>query len=83
MDNHIDRVKFLMSNERKLQHNPENILNEAGVAKGMVIADLGSGPRFFTLPLARMTGDKGIVYAVDSSQTMLYGLTVAYRLSPL
>jgi ubiquinone/menaquinone biosynthesis C-methylase UbiE len=74
MDNHIDRVKFLMSNERRQQHNPENILNEAGVTKGMVIADLGSGPGFFTLPLARITGDKGIVYAVDSSLTMLDGL---------
>jgi ubiquinone/menaquinone biosynthesis C-methylase UbiE len=74
MENHIDRVKFLMSKERKQQHDPDSILNEAGVAKGMVIADLGSGPGFFTLPIAQMTGEKGLVYAVDSSQTMLDGL---------
>ena len=70
----IYRVKFLMSEERKQWHNPETILNEAGVTKGMVIADLGSGPGFFTIPMAQMTGEKGLVYAVDSNQTMLNGL---------
>ena len=74
MEHHIDRVKFLMSEERKQQHNPETILNEAGVTKGMIIADLGSGPGFFTIPMAQMTGEKGLVYAVDSNQTMLNGL---------
>ena len=74
IDHHIDRVKFLMSEERKQQHNPETILNEVGVTKGMIIADLGSGPGFFTIPMAQMTGEKGLVYAVDSNQTMLKGL---------
>ena len=68
---HSDRVKFLMSEERKQQHNPQTILNQAGVTKGMFIADLGSGPGFFTIPMAQTTGEKGLVYAVDSSQTML------------
>jgi ubiquinone/menaquinone biosynthesis C-methylase UbiE len=74
VDQHIDRVKFLMSEERKQQHNPETILKEAEVMEGMIIADLGSGPGFFTIPLAQMTGEKGLVYAVDSSQAMLDGL---------
>jgi ubiquinone/menaquinone biosynthesis C-methylase UbiE len=74
MEHHVDHVKFLMSQERKLQHNPETILKEAGVREGMVMADLGSGPGFFTIPMARMAGEKGLVYAVDSSQIMLNGL---------
>jgi ubiquinone/menaquinone biosynthesis C-methylase UbiE len=74
MEHHSDRVKFLMSEERKQQHNPQTILDEAGVKKGMIIADLGSGPGFMTIPMAQMTGEKGLVYAVDSSQTMLNGL---------
>jgi ubiquinone/menaquinone biosynthesis C-methylase UbiE len=74
MDHHIDSVKFLLSEERKQQHDPETILNEAGVTKGMIIADLGSGPGFFTIPMAQMTREKGLVYAVDSNQTMLNGL---------
>jgi ubiquinone/menaquinone biosynthesis C-methylase UbiE len=40
----------------------------------MTIADLGSGPGFFTIPMAQITGEKGLVYAVDSDQTMLNGL---------
>ena len=74
MEHHIDRVKFLMSEERKQWHNPETILNEAGITRGMIIADLGSGPGFFTIPMAQMTGEKGLVYAVDSNQAMLNGL---------
>jgi ubiquinone/menaquinone biosynthesis C-methylase UbiE len=74
MDHHIDRVKFLMSKERRQQHDPQTVLKEAGVRKGMVIADLGSGPGFFTIPMAQMTGEKGLVYAVDSNQAMLEGL---------
>ena len=57
-----------MSEERKQWHNPETILNKAGITKGMMIADLGSGPGFFTIPMAQMTGEKGLVYAVDSNQ---------------
>jgi ubiquinone/menaquinone biosynthesis C-methylase UbiE len=74
MEHHIDRVKFLMSKERKQQHNPQTVLKAAGVKRGMIIADLGSGPGFFTIPLAQMTGEKGLVYAVDSSQAMIDGL---------
>ena len=74
MEHHIDRVKFLMSEERKQWHNPETILNEAGITRGMIMADLGSGPGFFTIPMAQMTGETGLVYAVDSNQTMLNGL---------
>ena len=74
MENHIDRVKFLMSEERKQQHDPQIILIEAGVTKGMTIVDLGSGPGFFTIPMAQMTGERGLVYAVDSNQAMLDGL---------
>jgi tRNA A58 N-methylase Trm61 len=63
-----------MFEERKQWQNPQTILNEAGVTKGMIIADLGSEPGFFTIPMALTTGEKGLVYAVDSSQTMLNGL---------
>ena len=74
IDHHVDCVKFLMSEERKHQHNPETILKEAEVKKGMTIADLGSGPGFFTITMAQITGEEGLVYAVDSNQTMLNGL---------
>jgi ubiquinone/menaquinone biosynthesis C-methylase UbiE len=74
MEHHVDRVKFLMSKERVQQHNPETVLSEAGIIEGMTVADLGSGPGFFTIPMAQRTGEKGLVYAVDSNQAMLDGL---------
>ena len=74
MENHSNRAKFLMSEERKLWHNPETILKFAGATKGMTMADLGSGPGFFTIPMAQITGEKGLVYAVDSNQNMLDSL---------
>lgn len=74
MENHLDRAKFLMSEERKQWHNPETILKYAGATKGMTMADLGSGPGFFTIPMAQITGEKGLVYAVDSNQNMLDSL---------
>ena len=61
IDHHpIDRVKFLMSEERKQWHSPETILNQIRITRGMTIADLGSGPGFFTIPLAQQTGEKGL-----------------------
>ena len=69
-----ERIKFMMSEERKKWHNPELILKNANVEEGMILADLGSGPGFFTIPMAKLTGEKGRVYAVDSNETMLNSL---------
>ena len=74
MEDYSDRVKFFMSEERKQWHNPETILKNVGVVKGMTMADLGSGPGFFTIPMAKATSEKGLVYAVDSNVSMLNAL---------
>jgi ubiquinone/menaquinone biosynthesis C-methylase UbiE len=36
------------------------------VDRGQVVADLGCGPGYFTIPLAEKVGESGRVYAVDS-----------------
>jgi ubiquinone/menaquinone biosynthesis C-methylase UbiE len=74
MEHHIDRAKFLMSEERKRFHDPETVLNSIGATHGMVMADLGSGPGFFTVPMAQLAGEDGLVYAVDGNQAMLTAL---------
>ena len=63
-----------MSEERKQWHDPGNILNNIGVSSGITMADLGSGPGFFAIPMAKLTGEKGIVYAVDSNIAILNAL---------
>jgi ubiquinone/menaquinone biosynthesis C-methylase UbiE len=51
---------------RRAWYNPEAILRDAGLAAGMVFIDVGSGGGFFTLLAAKIVGEKGVVYAVDT-----------------
>ena len=37
----------------------------------MTVVDMGCGPGFFTLPLARLVGPTGVVYAVEGNRVML------------
>lgn len=58
---------------RKLFHNPEHILAPY-VREGDTVLDVGPGMGYFSIPLARMVGDKGKVIAVDVQARMLAAL---------
>jgi len=58
---------------RKLFHHPENILAPY-VHEGDTVLDVGPGMGYFTIPLARMVGDKGKVIAADVQAPMLAAL---------
>ena len=49
---------------RRLLSPPERFV-EKYVEQGQVVADLGSGPGFYSLPMAERVGKSGKVYAVD------------------
>ncbi len=55
---------------RRLFQNPQKIVGEY-VKKGDTIIDLGCGPGFFTIEMAKMVGPKGEVIAVDLQREML------------
>ena len=55
---------------RGLVHSPRRIL-QGLVGPGDTVADLGCGPGYFSLPLARMVGPDGSVVAVDLQPAML------------
>lgn len=62
---------YLLANPlRRLIHNPEEILFQY-VRDGARILEIGPGMGFFTLPMARMVGDRGKVFCVDVQQRML------------
>jgi ubiquinone/menaquinone biosynthesis C-methylase UbiE len=64
---------ILASPIRRIFHNPEKLLAPY-VGPGMNVLDVGSAMGFFTLPMARMTGQGGRVVAVDMQERMLRGL---------
>jgi len=51
---------------RRLTDNPNQYCSY--VTKGQVVADLGSGPGWYTLSLAESVGPEGKVYAVDINE---------------
>jgi len=55
---------------RKLLQNPEKIIGDY-IQPGMKVMDIGCGPGFFTLAMARMVGPRGNVIAIDVQKKML------------
>lgn len=64
-------LSFTLNNVfRKMIQNPQRIL-APWVRPGQTAADIGCGPGFFTLDMARLVGDQGKVIAVDLQAKML------------
>jgi ubiquinone/menaquinone biosynthesis C-methylase UbiE len=51
--------------------SPENIIKEIDIKPGAVIADLGCGTVYFSIPLAKKVGKEGRVYSIDILKTKL------------
>jgi ubiquinone/menaquinone biosynthesis C-methylase UbiE len=58
---------------RKFQHDPQKIL-EPFIKPGMTVMDFGCAMGYFSIPLAKMTGEQGKVYCVDIQEKMLVKL---------
>jgi len=64
-----DKAHILMSEDRKNMLQRDKLLKHLNVQTDDVIADLGAGTGFFTIPVAKYT--KETVYAVDIEPKML------------
>jgi FkbM family methyltransferase len=51
--------------------NPKTNLEQFGLDKGHIVADLGAGSGFYTIEAARMVAPTGRVYAVDIQKDLL------------
>jgi ubiquinone/menaquinone biosynthesis C-methylase UbiE len=74
----VENARVLDSKLRKLMHNPRKILKPY-LKPGMVILDLGTGPGFFALEMARLVGESGKVIAADLQDGMLEKLRAKIR----
>lgn len=55
---------------RKLLQNPRRIVGEY-IKEGDTVVDLGCGPGFFSIQMAKIVGEKGKVISVDLQEEML------------
>ncbi len=65
--------KLMVSPLRKLYQNPKRILSPY-LNQGMKVVEIGPGLGYFSLPIAKIIGDKGRLYCVDIQEGMLAGL---------
>jgi len=72
-DRRFDHHKMhnLISQEREARWDPRRFLSRLAIQPGQSVLDLGSGPGFWSLPLAEIVGVDGLVWALDVSQEML------------
>jgi len=58
---------------RRLVQNPEKVI-EPYVREGDTVLDVGPGMGYFSIPLAKIVGEKGRVFAADVQSQMLNAL---------
>ena len=66
----VERAGHLDNRIRRWLQRPRNILAPY-VKAGMTVLDIGCGPGFFTIDMARIVGDSGRVIAADLQAAML------------
>jgi ubiquinone/menaquinone biosynthesis C-methylase UbiE len=69
---HYSGATWLTRESREREEECSTLLKALNVQPGMTVCDLGCGNGFYTLELAKMVGEKGVVYGVDIQQEMLH-----------
>ena len=78
MDREISHVmghraaEWLERPERREEERTDLLIESLPIEVGDAVADLGAGTGYFSLPMARLVGDTGTVYAVDIQPEMLW-----------
>jgi len=62
---HFRMISFVHDTLYRFFVNPYKLLNSAGLKPGQKVLEIGCGPGFFTIPAAKIVGEKGSVYALD------------------
>lgn len=71
-DLHMSKLAFWMISVMHdnpllpIVRNPYKLLKAAGLKPGQKVMEVGCGPGFFTIPAAKVVGQEGLIYAVDT-----------------
>ncbi len=57
--------------EHREWQDPEEVLDRLRLQEGYVVADIGAGAGYFTIPLAKKVGPEGLVYAEEIQQALV------------
>jgi len=60
--------------DRWLWQLPRKVIKEIGIHEGMIVADVGAGDGYFTIPLAQKVGETGFIFASDIDSNALSNL---------
>lgn len=61
----------LDNQERRKRLPPDEILHKFGISQGDIVADVGCGIGYFTIPASTIVGTDGKIFAMDISDEML------------
>ena len=61
----------LDNKERRKKLPPRQLLENSGLKQGELMVDIGCGIGYFTFPAAKIVGEEGMVYALDTEEVML------------
>ncbi|MFN7134369.1 MAG: SAM-dependent methyltransferase, partial [Myxococcales bacterium] len=64
-------VAHLEAPDRAEWQKPDEVVKALGVRPGQTVCDVGAGPGYFALRLARAVGERGWVLAVDVEPKLL------------
>ncbi len=77
------QISFVLDNPiRRWWRSPNKLVGEY-INEGDTVIDLGCGPGFFTIDMAKMVGNSGKVYAVDIQDQMLHKVEQKARIRGL
>lgn len=68
---HYTGAEWLIRNEREREERCSLMWTNLGLKRGMTVCDMGCGNGFYSIPLAKLVGAQGAVWAVDIQPEML------------
>jgi len=68
---HYTGAPWLVRESRQREEDCRLLVEALGIRPGQTVCDMGCGNGFYTIPLARLVGPRGVVYAVDVQPEML------------